>query len=94
MSHLNNTGLQPFNDLVGLKFQLYNSLFTSLPFHKIEKTGILLSLLLNDCEEGYKKGKSPSEILNDFFGRSTACRTLKEKTDLLFVGGCRLPVCK
>jgi phosphoenolpyruvate carboxylase len=54
-----NRGLQQFKNLVGIKFQLYNSLFTSLPFHRIEKTGILLSLLLNNCEEGYKNKQSP-----------------------------------
>ena len=56
------TGLQEFKNLVGIKFQLYNSLFTSLPFHRIEKTGIFLSLLLTYCEEGYHKKQSPVQI--------------------------------
>ena len=43
MDHSSIKGLQQFKNLVGIKFQLYNSLFTSLPFHRIEKTGILLS---------------------------------------------------
>ena len=51
MDHSSNRGLQQFRNEVGIKFQLYNSLFTSLPFHRIEKTGILLSLLSNNCEE-------------------------------------------
>jgi len=84
MSQVQHTGVSQFRDLVGLKFQLYNSLFTSLPFHRIEKTGMLLSLLLNECEEGYKNGKSPGQILDNFFDRSTHCRTAQEKTDLLF----------
>ena len=29
-----------YKNLVGIKFQLYNSLFTSLPFHRVEKTGV------------------------------------------------------
>ena len=49
MDAQSNIGLQHFKNLVGIKFQLYNSLFTSLPFHRIEKTGILLSLLLINC---------------------------------------------
>ena len=65
MDHQSSRGLQQFKNNVGLKFQLYNSLFTSLPFHRIEKTGILLSLLLSHCEEGYKKKKSPSQIVDD-----------------------------
>lgn len=79
-----SAGLQPFNNLVGLKFQLYNSLFTSLPFHRIEKTGILLSLLLNNCEEGFRKKLSPSQIINDFFSKHTEYTKEQEKSDLLF----------
>ena len=67
MDNQSSRGLQHFKNYVGVKFQLYNSLFTSLPFHRIEKTGILLSLFLNICEEGYKKKLSPSEIVEDFF---------------------------
>lgn len=84
MNHSTNAALHQFKDLVGIKFQLYNSLFTSLPFHRIERTGILLSMLLNDCEEGYRKGLSPTEILDGFFQRSTNCKSQKERTDMLF----------
>lgn len=77
-------GLQHFKNYVGIKFQLYNSLFTSLPFYRIEKTGILLSLFTNICEEGYKKKLSPSEIINDFFSKDTSFTTQEEKLDLLF----------
>ena len=76
--------MQHFKNLVGIKFQLYNSLFTSLPFHRIEKTGILLSLFLNTCEEGYKKKLSPSEIIEDFFSKHTSFISQQEKLDLLF----------
>lgn len=76
--------VQRFKNDVGVRFQLYNSLFTSLPFHKIEKTGILLSLLSSMCEEGYERGSSPVEILEDFFSRHTSFTTPKERLDLLF----------
>ncbi|ULQ58142.1 phosphoenolpyruvate carboxylase [Flavihumibacter rivuli] len=76
--------LQQFKSEVALKFQLYNSLFTSLPFHRIEKTGILLSLFLNVCEEGYKKRKSPAQIVDEFFAMNTSYKTEQEKTDLMF----------
>jgi phosphoenolpyruvate carboxylase len=69
---------------VGIKYQLYNSLFTSLPFHRIEKTGILLSLLLNNCEEGYKKKQSPEEIINEFFKKHTSYLNEEDRLDLLF----------
>ncbi len=77
-------GLQHFKNYVGIKFQLYNSLFTSLPFHRIEKTGILLSLFINVCEEGYKKKLSPTQIVDNFFSKDTSFTTQHEKLDLLF----------
>ncbi len=80
----NSSGLQQFKNLVGIKFQLYNSLFGSLPFHRIEKTGVLVSLLLVNCEEGYKKNLSPVEIIDDFFSKQTAFTKEEEKADLLF----------
>ncbi len=84
MDHQSSTGLQHFKNLVGIKFQLYNGLFTSLPFHRIEKTGILLSLLQNNCEEGYRKKQSPVEIIEEFFAKHTTYTNLQERLDLLF----------
>jgi phosphoenolpyruvate carboxylase len=84
MDHQSSKGLQQFKNQVGIKFQLYNSLFTSLPFHRIEKTGILLSLLMNNCEEGYKKKQSPVEIINEFFQKHTSFVNEEDKLDLLF----------
>lgn len=76
--------LHHFKNEVGTRFQLYNSLFTSLPFHKIEKTGILLSLFSNNCEEGYHQHKSPTEIVEEFFSKHTSASSEKERLDLLF----------
>jgi phosphoenolpyruvate carboxylase len=84
MEHQSSRELQQFKNQVGIKFQLYNSLFTSLPFHRIEKTGILLSLLLNDCEEGYKKKQSPEQIIEAFFQKYTSYPAEADKLDLLF----------
>ena len=84
MDHLAARALDNFKNHVGIKFQLYNSLFTSLPFHRIEKTGILLSMFLNYAEEEYRKKKSPSQIVEDFFSRFTTVKSEQEKTDLLF----------
>src|ERR1700730_14552627 len=84
MSFQSSQGLQQFKDQVGIKFQLYNSLFTSLPFHRIEKTGILLSLLLTFCEEGYKKKQSPEQIIEEFFEKHTSFINERERADVLF----------
>ena len=84
MSQTNTEVLQKFQNSVGLKFQLYNSLFLSLPFHGIDKTGILLSLFNNSCEEGYAEGKSPQQIIEDFFNNHTLTIDENEKIALLF----------
>jgi phosphoenolpyruvate carboxylase len=76
--------VERFQESVALPFQLYNSLFTSLPFNRIEKTGILLSLFLNNCEEGFEAGKNPTEIVEDFFKNHASIKTENEKLDLLF----------
>lgn len=84
MDTVSNNALQQFRNLVGIRFQLYNSLFTSLPFHRIEKTGVLLSLFLLHCEEGYRKKQSPLEICESFLSQYTTYKTEQEFTDLLF----------
>lgn len=84
MNERTATPLQQFQSEVALKFQLYNGLFTSLPFHRIERTGILLALFLSTCEEGYARGLSPAQIIDDFFKSHTSLQTETEKLDLLF----------
>src|SRR5215218_7563334 len=84
MDYSKSSALENFNNEVGIKFQLYNSLFSSLPFHRIEKTGIHLALLLTDCEEGYDKGKSPVEILDEVFAKNYPSADEKTRIDVLF----------
>ena len=79
-----NQLLENFKEEVGIKFQLYNGLFTSLPFHEIEHTGALLNTLQWQCAEGYKAGKSPAEILDGFFDSLPEKLSPEEKTDLMF----------
>ncbi len=75
-----------FNELIALKFQLFNSLFTSLPFYKIEKTGVLLSLFLMHCEETFEseKIKNPEQLVHDFFSKHTNALSHTEQLQLLF----------
>ena len=76
--------LEVFNKEVELKFQLYNSLFTALPFHRVEKTGVLVSIFLLHCEEGYEKNMSPVEIVESFLKQYTGYTNDKDRLDLLF----------
>ena len=84
MDQFSTSALQRFKNEVGIKFQLYNSLFSSLPFHRIEKTGIHLALLLSNAEEGYAKGQSPVEILDDFFARNAPGTDEMTRINMLF----------
>jgi phosphoenolpyruvate carboxylase len=84
MDYLASRSLENFKNHIGIKYQLYNSLFTSLPFHRIEKTNILLAMFLDTCEEGYKRKLSPSQIVDDFFQRLTTVKNRKEQYDLMF----------
>ncbi|MCU7694565.1 phosphoenolpyruvate carboxylase [Haoranjiania flava] len=84
MNYTYNKSLTEFKNLVGTRFQLYNSLFTSLPFHKVEKTGVLLSLFLLHCEEGYVKGKNPMELVDSFLSEYAHYSREQHKIDLLF----------
>lgn len=84
MDSYSNSALQQFRNLVGIRFQLYNSLFTSLPFHRIEKTGVLLSLFLLHCEEGFLKKQSPIGIVDSFLAQYTSYKKEQEFIDLLF----------
>ena len=84
MSAYPNNPLQVFRTLVGFKYEMYNSLFSSLPFYRMEKTGVFLSLFLLHCEEGLRKESSPNEIIDSFFHQYTTFGTEKEQLDLLF----------
>src|SRR5215213_5534767 len=83
MTEKQATELERFQNSVAVKFQLYNSLFLSLPFDRVEKTGILLSLFLSDCEEGFANGHSTPQIVEDFLKNHTSINTEPEKIDLL-----------
>ena len=71
------------NDVVS-RFELYNSLFLTLPFYKIKDTGTLLPLFIKHCEEGVKQHQNPTEIINDFFEKFSKNEDTKDGIDLLF----------
>jgi phosphoenolpyruvate carboxylase len=73
-----------FNNEVVSRFELYNSLFLTLPFYKIKDTGTLLPLFIKYCEDGVKNQKTPAEIINVFFEKYTQAADAKNVIDLLF----------
>jgi phosphoenolpyruvate carboxylase len=82
-SSINNYSGQ-FRRNVSDKYIIYNSLFAALPYSGIANVGALLPIMLQTCEEGYAKGKSPVEIIDYFFSRQTEVDTETEKIDHLF----------
>jgi len=76
--------LTRFNQSVLSKFQLYNSVFMTLPFDAITKTGVLLPLFHETCENGFANGDNPTHIVDTFFKKYQARRSDKSKINLLF----------
>jgi len=73
-----------FKESVLSKFQIYNSIFLTLPFDRINKTGVLLPLFQETCLKGFKNGNDPSKIVEDFFIKYQARRSKKSQINLLF----------
>ena len=64
-----------FKQNVLSKFQIYNSIFMTLPFDSITKTGVLLPLFHETCEKGFAKGDDPTTIVDTFFEKYQARRS-------------------
>jgi len=78
------TRIERFNENVQLKYQLFNSIFITLPFRAIDNTGVLLPLFSELCDEGFKKDKSPEQIFNDFSDKYLQEFDEKQKIELMF----------
>ena len=76
--------LDRFNDNVLAKYQVYNSIFLTLPYDEIKRTGALLPLFQEICEVGFKNNENPSEIVERFFDKYGENPSEQEKVDLLF----------
>jgi len=73
-----------FNNEVVSRFELYNSLFLTLPFYKVKDTGTLLPLFIKHCEEGVKAHATSAQIISTFFDKYAQNSTDKDVIDLLF----------
>ena len=76
--------LTRFKQNVMSKYQIYNSIFMTLPFDAITKTGVLLPLFHETCEKGFKAGDNPTTIVNTFFKKYQARRSEESQINLLF----------
>ena len=76
--------IKRFEESVEAKYKIYNSIFMTLPFSSITKTGVLLPLFYETCKKGYEKGDDPSTIIKTFFEKYQARRDEKSQINLLF----------
>ncbi|WP_339918032.1 phosphoenolpyruvate carboxylase [Yeosuana marina] len=76
--------LARFKQNVLSKYQIYNSIFMTLPFNSITKTGVLLPLFHETCKKGFANGDNPTTIVDTFFKKYQARRTTESQINLLF----------
>lgn len=73
-----------YENLVELKYQLYNSLFLTLPLDAVEQAGLLLPLLEESSHSGLADGLDPEEILEKFFMSHRPSMTEEARAQFLF----------
>ncbi|MFD1257759.1 phosphoenolpyruvate carboxylase [Mucilaginibacter terrae] len=73
-----------FSQEVVTRFELYNSLFLTLPFYQVKDTGILLPFFSSHCEKGVAQLKSPTEIIESFFEEHVPGVDEREQINRLF----------
>ena len=78
------TKLERFENEVISRFQLYNSVFSTLPYSHITKTSTLLPFFTEFCSHGFDQNKNPIEIVEDFFEQYYPNNSEKDNTDILF----------
>ena len=78
------TKIERFNEKVLSRFQIYNSLFLTLPFKTIKQTSLLMPLFAEHCRIEYEKNSNPTEILKSFFSQYAPDLKPQEEQDLLF----------
>ncbi|MFB0495377.1 phosphoenolpyruvate carboxylase [Mucilaginibacter sp. OAE612] len=73
-----------FNNEVVTRFELYNSLFQTLPFYQVKDTGILLPFFSSHCEKGAITHDSPTDIIESFFEKYVPDIDHREQINRMF----------
>ena len=63
---------------------MYNTLFLSLPFKDIQRTGERIPLLTHACEQGLERGWSPERIVEAFFTDTLGIESEQDRLDFMF----------
>ena len=78
------TKKERFNEKVLSKYNIYNSIFSTLPYENIYNTGYMLPLFSELCKSSYEKNMDPESIVESFFNQYCSEYSEKDKFSLLF----------
>ena len=78
------TKKERFNEKVLSKYNIYNSIFSTLPYENIYNTGYMLPLFSELCKDSYEKNMDPESIVESFFNQYCKEYSEKDKFSLLF----------
>ncbi|MFD2555730.1 phosphoenolpyruvate carboxylase [Sphingobacterium tabacisoli] len=73
-----------FENEVLTRFDLFKSLFLTLPFQRVKHTGTLLPFFTTHCEQGVERNSTPETIIDSFFQQYEQYIQDEDRVDLLF----------
>lgn len=73
-----------FENEVLTRFDLFKSLFLTLPFQRVKHTGTILPFFTTHCEQGVEEHLAPEDIIASFFGQYEQYVQEEDRIDLLF----------
>lgn len=73
-----------FDKEVLTRFDLFKSLFLTLPFQRVKHTGTILPFFSTHCEKGVSEHAAPENIIDSFFGQYEQYVQEEDRIDLLF----------
>ncbi len=73
-----------FEKEVLTRFDLFKSLFLTLPFQRVRHTGTILPFFSTHCENGVSEHLPPEDIIDSFFGQYEQYVQEEDRVDLLF----------
>ncbi|HLS96868.1 MAG TPA: phosphoenolpyruvate carboxylase [Sphingobacterium sp.] len=73
-----------FHNEVLTRFDLYKSLFLTLPFQRVKHTGTVLPFFSTHCEKGVDEHLAPEDIIDSFFGQYEQYVQEEDRLDFLF----------
>lgn len=72
-----------FHYEIALKYQLYNSLFITLPFENLHEIGVELPVFAETCRKMLSQGSSPLKIVEYFFDHILPIKDFDQRIDIM-----------